>query len=296
MLHTDLHIPLHPTGALRSIIQQPDLPARNDLLQPPINRIPYLHKATALIDQHEIPPAPKHGLARFAHKFHHHGPRDIPQLININPHLLETKQELRVVEPEHAQRPLIPQPQRDARAVRRLEVRDAERDLLIQRHDLHAPRRRDRDARVEEIDGVRFGGDVEVVEVAEEFGRALAHAEQAAPHAAAAALAALLVHRFQHFEGRADTFAFLVEDERAVFHAGCGEEADVAVAGEFLGRVARRGVVLLRDGGEGGWADSVEMVGYEGFVRDEEEEGEFFEDGDLGHAGRRNSLDSFISC
>jgi hypothetical protein len=37
----------------------------------------------------------------------------------------------------------------------------------------------------------------------------------------------------------------------------------------------------------GGWAaadraDDVEVVGYEGFVGDKEEEGEVFEDGDLG--------------
>lgn len=148
---------------------------------------------------------------------------------------------------------------------------------------------------MEEIDSVRLGGDVEVVEVAEELGRALAHTEQAAAHAAAAALAALLVHRFQHFEGRADAFAFLVEDECALFHAACGEEADVAVAGEFLRRVARGGVVLLRHGGEGGWTDAVEVVGYEGFVGDEEEEGEFFEDGNLGHAGRGDGLGVWIS-
>lgn len=212
MLHTNLHIPLHPAGPLRPIIQQPNLSSRNDLFQPPINRVPYLHEATPLVNQHEIPPAPKHRLARLAYKLHHHSPRNIPQLINIDPDLLETKQELRVAEPKHAQRPLIPQSQRNARAVRRLEVRDTERDLLIQRHDLHAPRRRDRDTRVEKIDSVRLRGDVEVVEIAEELGRALAHTEQATAHAAAAALAALLVDRFQHFEGRADAFAFLVED------------------------------------------------------------------------------------
>lgn len=63
-------------------------------------------------------------------------------------------------------------------------------------------------------------------------------------------MGALLVDGFEDLEGRADAFAFLVEDEGAIFHAGGGEEADVAVAGQFLGCVSGGGGVLRGDGGE----------------------------------------------
>ena len=103
-------------------------------------------------------------------------------------------------------------------------------------------------------------------------------------------MATLLVDGFEDFEGRADAFAFLVEYEGAVFHAASGEEADIPVAGEFLGRMAGRGVVLGWDGGEGGRTDCVKMVGYQGFIGDEEEEGELFEYRDLGHPNSRDGL------
>ena len=103
-------------------------------------------------------------------------------------------------------------------------------------------------------------------------------------------MAAFLVDGLEHFEGRADAFTFFIEHEGAVFHAAGCEEADIAVAGEFLGRVACGGVVLGWDRGEGGWTDSVEMVRNQGFVGDEEEEGELFKYCDLGHPSSRDGL------
>ena len=103
-------------------------------------------------------------------------------------------------------------------------------------------------------------------------------------------MAAFLVDRLEDFEGRADAFAFFVEHEGPVFHATSGEEADIAVAGEFLRRMAGRGIVLGWDGWEGGRTDSVKMVGYQGFIGDEEEEGELFQYRDLRHPSSRNSL------
>jgi hypothetical protein len=91
-----------------------------------------------------------------------------------------------------------------------------------------------------------------------------------------------------YLECRADAYvALLVEDERAVLHAARVEEADVAGAGQLLGRAT--GVVV------GGWdaadgADDVEVVGYEGFVGDEEEQGEVFKDGDLADLGVADNL------
>lgn len=81
-----------------------------------------------------------------------------------------------------------------------------------------------------------------------------------------------------YLECAADAVALLVDDEAPVLHPPCCEEADVARAGEFL-----RGTTDVV-GGRGdavGWADDVEVVGYQRFVRDEQEEGEVFENGDL---------------
>ena len=83
---------------------------------------------------------------------------------------------------------------------------------------------------------------------------------------------------FEDFEDGGDALALLVEDELAVLHAAVGEEADVAGAGEFLGRAVRGGGVVCGGGGVGGGRveDGVEVVGDELFFGEEEEEGEFF--------------------
>ena len=83
--------------------------------------------------------------------------------------------------------------------------------------------------------------------------------------------------------------------------AARGEEADVFGAGEFLGGLTAGGVGGGRGGGVvvgggvgagggGDGADDVEVIGDEGFVGDQEEEVEFFEDGDLGYAGEGDCL------
>ena len=141
---------------------------------------------------------------------------------------------------------------------------------------------------MEEVDGVGLGRDIEFVKVAEVIRGALAYAQEAA--AAATTVGALLVDGFEDLEGRADAFAFLVVDEGAIFHAGCREEADVAVAGKFLGRVSGGGGVLWWDGGKGRWADGVEVVGYERFIGDEKEEGELLKNRYLCDAISQDSL------
>ncbi len=287
VLHCNLDSPLLTPGAPLPIIQQLNIPPRHDLPQPPINRIPHLHEAAPLVHQHQIHAPPQHRLPRLAHKLHDDRPADIPQLIDIDADLLEAQQKLRVREAEHAEGPLVAQAQRNGGAVGGLEVRDRERDLLVECQDLDAAGGGDGDAGVEEVDGVRVGGDVEVVEVAKELRGALAHAAEEEARRARGAdgvVVALVVDGLEDFEGRGDAFALFVEDEGAVFHAPGGEEADVAGAGEFLWGVAGEGGGGGGDGGEGGGADGVEMVGEEGFVGDDKDEGEFFEDGDLRYA------------
>ena len=101
-----------------------------------------------------------------------------------------------------------------------------------------------------------------------------------------------MVYGFEDLEVGGDAVAFFVEDQGPVFHASCDEEADVALPREFLRGAARGGVVAevvvggrLREGAPCDGDDGVEVVGHEGFVREDEEEGEFFEDSDLGDAG-----------
>lgn len=287
MLHRDLDRPLPAPRAPLPIIQQPDIPPGHDLLQPSINRVPHLHEAAALVHQHEVHAPPQHRLPRLAHKLHDDRAADVAELVDVDADLLEAQQELRVREAEHAERALVAQAQRDGGAVRGLEVRDRERDLLVERQDLDAAGGGDGDGRVEEVDGVRVGGDVEVIEVAEEVRGALAHAAEEEARRArggGGVGVALVVDGLEDFEGRGDAFALFVEDERAVFHAAGGEEADVPGAGEFLWGVAGEGGGGGGDGGEGSGADGVEVVGDEGFVGDDEDEGEFFEDSDLGDA------------
>ena len=140
---------------------------------------------------------------------------------------------------------------------------------------------------MEKVDGVALARDVEVVEIAEEFRRALPE-----PEASSRRARGFLIHGLEHFERRGQALAFLVEDEGAVFHAAGSEEADVAGAGEFLRGAAGGGVGVCGRGwsSAGDGADGVEVIGDEGFVGKDEEEGEFFEDGDLGYAVSGNCL------
>ena len=85
---------------------------------------------------------------------------------------------------------------------------------------------------MEEIDSVGVSGDVEVVEVAEEFDGALFQAEAVAHGVRGGG--GFLVDGLQDFEDGGDAFALFVEDEGAVLHAASSEEADIPGAGELL--------------------------------------------------------------
>ena len=164
---------------------------------------------------------------------------------------------------------------------------------------------------MEEVDGVGIAADIKVVEVAEcfrcrrpsagEFAVVPHRAHEAGTHGCGRGGRAdgtrALEDRFENLEDGCDTFAFLVEDQFAVFHAAVGEEADVAGAGEFLGCSVRGGGVVCRGGVVGGGRveDGVEVVGDQLFLGQEEEEGEFFQDGDLGDPRRGDGLFHSVS-
>lgn len=94
----------------------------------------------------------------------------------------------------------------DGGAIGRFEVRDRQRDFLIESHDLEPFRCGNGEAGVKKIDSVRFAGDIEVVKVAEKFRGSFSNAE-----AGAGAGGGLLIDGFEHFESRGDSLAFLVE-------------------------------------------------------------------------------------
>ena len=147
------------------------------------------------------------------------------------------------------------------------EVRDGERDFLIESHDLEPFGSSDGEAGVEEIDGVRFARDVKIIKVAEKLRGSFPDAEPGA-----GASGRFLIDRFEHFESRGDALAFFVEYQGTVFHAACGEEADIAVTRELLRSTSRRDVGDRRRGRvTGGGANRVKMIGDERFVGDEEE-------------------------
>lgn len=152
-------------------------------------------------------------------------------------------------------------------AIGGFEIWDRKGDFLIESHDLEPFRCGDSEAGVEEVDRVCFAWDVKIVKVAEKLRGSFSNAE-----AGAGASGRLLIDGFEHFKGGGDTLAFFVEYKGTVFHAARGEEADVAVSREFLGGAAGRDVRGRRRGrvtGDG--ADRVKMIGYKGFVGDEEE-------------------------
>lgn len=175
----------------------------------------------------------------------------------------------------------------DRGAIGGFEVRDCERDFLIESHDLEPFRRGDGEAGVKEIDSVCFAGDVKIVKIAKKLRGSFSNAK-----AGARASRGLLIDGFEHFKSRGDPFTFFVEYQGTIFHAARGEESDVAITREFLGGAAGRDVRgrrrgrVTRDG-----ADGIKMVGYKGFVGDEEEQGELLEDGNLGNAIGGNGLE-----
>lgn len=175
----------------------------------------------------------------------------------------------------------------DRGAIGVFEVRDRDREFLIEIHDLEPFRRGDGEAGLKEIDSVCFAGDVKIVEIAKKLRVPFSKAK-----AGARADRGLLIDGFEHFKSRVDPFTFFVDYQGTIFHATRGKESDVAITREFLGGAAGRDVRgrrrgrVTRDG-----ADGIKVVGYKGFVGDEEEQGEFLEDSDLGDAIGGNGLE-----
>lgn len=133
---------------------------------------------------------------------------------------------------------------------------------------------------MEEIDREAFRGDVEVVILPKEF----CVSGSSFPEQLRLLLVRFLEDRFEDFEGGGEAVALLVEDERGVFHARGGEEADIAGAGELLWCAVGRVVLRRSEGGDGD--DCVEWVGDDVFVGDDQAQVEVLENFNLSDAGQ----------
>lgn len=168
MLHRNLDLPSHVARrtANQPIIKTLDVPARNNLSQSPILRIPHLHKIL-IEQQHE--PAHHRRRPSMPYKLHNHAPRDIPMLVHIHRALLINEQELRFAEAEHPQGLLALQPLRNHLHMGRLQIGDTDGLFLIEREDLKPPLRADGKTRVEDINPHALGRDVELIKVPKEL-------------------------------------------------------------------------------------------------------------------------------
>lgn len=200
MLHADLHTAAAAlvcprtrtaTTTTGSIIQQANIPPRNDLSQPAVDGIPHLDIAPLLADEDQVHAFHEAGLLGFAHVIHDHGPRDFAVLVDVQGQVLEREEEFDFREPEHAQGTLV------GGAVLHLlhgggaaagaaagvvgvrggggggggggvEVGDGEGEFLVEGEDLETLGGGDGERAVEEVDGVGVAPDVELVEFAEE--------------------------------------------------------------------------------------------------------------------------------
>jgi hypothetical protein len=155
-----------PTEA---VIKTLDVPTRNDLPQPAVLRVPHLDEIA--IEQQDIGPIDGSGLG-LADKLHDDAARDVAVLVDVDGALLVGEEELAVAEPEHAEGFELLDAGGDGADVRGFGVGDGEGELLVEGEDFDAAGGGDGEGGVEEVEGVGVGRDVEVVEIAEEFGRA----------------------------------------------------------------------------------------------------------------------------
>ena len=95
-------------------------------------------------------------------------------LVDVDGTLLVREEEFTLAEPEHAEGFEFLDARGDGADVWGFRVGDGEGQLFVEGEDFDAARRGDGEGGVEEVEGVGVGRDVEVVEVAEEFGRAAA--------------------------------------------------------------------------------------------------------------------------
>ena len=91
-----------------------------------------------------------------------------------------------------------------------------------------------------------------------------------------------------YLEGRRYSVTLFIEDEHAILYSSRCEEAYVPAAGQFLWCASN---VVGRRRNTVYWTNDVEVIGYEGFVGDEEEKGEIFENSNLGYAWVCDDLD-----
>ena len=185
MLQADLHRPAPGVTAVgtrvrharvvavpaQSVVQTLDVPAGDDLAQTAVLRVAHLDEVA--VEEQDVRPVDGGGLGP-ADELHDDAARDLAVLVDVDGALLVREQEFALAESEHAERLELVDPGGDGADGRGLGVGDGKGELLVEREDFDAAGGGDGERGVEEVECVSVGGNVEVVEVAEELGCAAA--------------------------------------------------------------------------------------------------------------------------
>ena len=183
MLQADLHRAASRFSAIRishagtipipteAVIETFDVPSGNDLTQATVLRVAHFDEIA--VEEQDIRPVDGSGLG-FADKFHDDAARHVAVLVDVDGAFLVGEEKFAVAEPEHAEGFELLDPGGDGADVRGLGVGDGEGELFVEGEDFDAAGGGDGERGVEEVECVSVGGNVEVVEVAEELGCAAA--------------------------------------------------------------------------------------------------------------------------
>lgn len=175
-----------------TVVEATDVAAGDDLTEAAVVGVADLDEIR--VEEEEVGTG-EGGGAGAADEFHDDAARDVAVLVDVDGALVVGEEELGFREAEHAERPLVLDARRDGGHVRGRRVGgDGEGEFFVQRQHFDAPRRRHRQRRVKQVQAEGVGRDVEVVEVAEEFGRA---ASGEGRGEARAAFGGLLIHGFE---------------------------------------------------------------------------------------------------
>lgn len=141
------------------------------MAQSAVLRVPYFDEIA--VEKQDIGPIDGRSLG-LADKLHDDAAGDVTVLVDIDGTLLVGEEEFAVAEPEHAEGFELFDAGGDGIDVRGFGVGDGEGKFFIEGEDFDAAGGGNGEGRVEEVERVGVGGDVEVVKVTEELGCAAA--------------------------------------------------------------------------------------------------------------------------
>lgn len=166
------------------VVETGDVMARDDLAEASIHGIAHLDEV--LVEEDEEFPV-QTGCVGAADELHDHAARNITVFVDVDGALGVGDEELAITEAEHAQRSEVFDAVGDGAEIGLClgvglfgaEIGNGPGLFLVDGEDFNAAVGGDGEGRVEHVDIVAFGGDVEFVVFAEEFGLGAARVEEA---------------------------------------------------------------------------------------------------------------------